>query len=171
VPHLYRNLSIASLALLLVACSGINAKNEEVLSAEDELKRGLGGGKLFGNIDILGGKREAESTKQGIAVNTFAWQATLDVLSFLPLVSADPFGGIIITDWYSEEGHQDERFKVNAFVLGGELKSESIKLSLFKQKKGPSGDWLVVAPEKNSARRLENAILARARQLRIERGQ
>jgi len=171
MAHLFRILSVVLLTLLLVACDGLNGKNEEVISAEDQLKRGMKGGKLFGNIDLLGGKSEEQNIKQGIAVNSFVWQATLDVLSFLPLTSADPFGGIIITDWYSEEGYQDERFKVNAFVMGGELKSESIKLSLFKQKKGPSGEWLVVSPEKDSASRLEDSILTRARQLRIQRNQ
>jgi hypothetical protein len=89
-------------------------------------------------------------------------------LAFLPLVSADPFAGIIITDWYSEDDHQDERFKINAFIEGGELRADSIKVSVFKQVKSDSGDWLVVDPDADSARKIENAILQRAREIKIK---
>ena len=52
-----------------------------------------------------------------LGVNSFLWRASLDTLSFLPLSSADPFGGVIITDWYAPPESPNERFKVTAYIL------------------------------------------------------
>src|SRR3979411_872412 len=46
-----------------------------------------------------------------IGVNSYLWRATLDTLSFMPLASADPYGGVVITDWYVNPEKPDERFK------------------------------------------------------------
>ena len=158
------------LTVTFVASCGLGGVVEDQQSPEDRLKYGgPNSGKLFGDITIWGGKKkEGESEQRGLSVNAVAWKATLDVLSFLPLVSADPFSGIIITDWYSEDDHQDERFKINAFVEGGALRADSIKVSVFKQVKSDSGDWLVVDPDAGSARKIENAILQRAREIKIK---
>lgn len=123
------------------------------------------GGSIFGSDGIsLGGKKaEPGST---IGVNSFLWRATLDTISFMPLASADPFGGVIITDWYSDPETPNERVKVNAFITGRELKADGIKVSTFRQvKKG--GSWKDAPVAEDTARKLEDSILTRARQLRI----
>jgi hypothetical protein len=161
---------LLTVSLTFVASCGLGGVVEDQQSPEDRLKYGdPNSGKLFGDITIWGGKKkEGESEQRGLSVNAVAWKATLDVLSFLPLVSADPFSGIIITDWYSEDDHQDERFKINAFIEGRALRSDSIKVSVFKQVKNKSGEWLVVDPDADSARKIENAILQRAREINIK---
>src|SRR6201998_852295 len=71
----------------------------------------------------------AGGTSRTVGVNSYLWHATLDTLSFMPLASADPFGGVIITDWYSPSTTQDERFKVNIFILGRELRADGVRAS------------------------------------------
>ena len=103
----------------------------------------------------------------GVGVNSFLWRASLDTVSFMPLASADPFGGVIITDWYSPPKTPDERFKVNVFILGRDLRADGVRASVFHQKKDPKGQWVEAQVDANTATDLENAILTRARQIRL----
>ena len=102
-----------------------------------------------------------------IPVNGYLWRASLDTLSFMPLNSADPFGGVIITDWYSPPKTPDERFKVTAYILGRTLKSDGIRVTVFRQARGESGDWTNVLVNETVASDLENAILVRAREFKV----
>lgn len=117
---------------------------------------------LFGGSD----KETQLESGSGIAVNTFLWRASLDTVSFMPLASADPFGGVIITDWYQPSDSPGERFKVNVFILTRQLRADGLRASVFKQNL-QNGVWMDAAVEKQTAIDLENAILTRARQLRI----
>jgi hypothetical protein len=105
----------------------------------------------------------------GLGVNAFLWRATLDTLSFMPLASADPFGGVIITDWYSPPGAGAERFKATAYVMGRQLRSDGVRISVFRQVRQGQG-WVdaIVAPA--TAAELEDRVLARARELRSQSG-
>jgi uncharacterized protein DUF3576 len=103
----------------------------------------------------------------GIGVNSYLWHATLDTVSFMPLASADPFGGVIITDWYSPPATPSERFKVNVFILNRELRADGVKATVFRQKRDDKGNWVDAAVDKNTNTDLENAILSRARQMRL----
>lgn len=103
----------------------------------------------------------------GVGVNSFLWHASLDTVSFMPLASADPFGGVIITDWYSPPQTPDERFKVNIFILNRELRADGVRASVFRQVRDNKGSWVDAPVDKNTPVDLENAILARARQIRL----
>jgi len=103
----------------------------------------------------------------GIGVNSFLWRASLDTVSFMPLVSADPFGGVIITDWYSPPQSPDERFKVNVYILGRALRADGLRASVFRQQRDGTTGWVDAQVAPNTATDLENAILTRARQMRI----
>ena len=108
----------------------------------------------------------------GIGVNSYLWHASLDTVSFMPLASADPFGGVIITDWYSPPNSPGERFKVNVFILGRELRADGVKTSVFRQKRDDkTGSWIDAQVDQNTAGDLENAILSRARQMRLSTAQ
>jgi hypothetical protein len=85
----------------------------------------------------------------------------------MPLASADPFGGVIITDWFSPPETPDERFKVNVFILGRDLRADGVRASVFHQKKDVGGQWSEAPVDANTATDLENAILTRARQIRL----
>lgn len=127
-------------------------------------------GKLTGEDGIsFGGKRKDDaSSASPLGVNSFLWRATLDTLSFMPLASADPFGGVIITDWYEENG--SERYKVNAIILDKSLRADGIKITLFKQSLDKSGKWRDIKSDPADARKIEDTILTRARELKISQG-
>ncbi len=120
-----------------------------------------------GGLDIFGRSKDKEGPGgAGIGVNSFLWRATLDTLAFMPLQSADPFGGVIITDWHAPEGASGERFKINAYIMDKALRADGIRLSVFRQVKD-DGTWVDASVSEKTATRLEDAILTRARQLRM----
>ena len=128
---------------------------------------------IFGDGGILGtgGKDKSNAGaggSGGIGVNSFLWRATLDTISFLPVTSADPFGGVIITDWYAPMETPNERFKLNVYVLGRALRADGVKVSVFRQMADASGNWRDSPVEPDAARKIEDSILTRARQLRNE---
>ncbi len=103
----------------------------------------------------------------GLGVNAYLWRATLDTLSFMPLASADPFGGVIITDWYSPPGTSSERFKATAYVMGRQLRSDGIRVSMFRQVR-QGNTWLDAVVTPATSAELEDRVLARARELRSQ---
>ncbi len=119
-----------------------------------------------GGLNLFGGKEDKNDGSTGIGVNSYLWRASLDTVSFMPLASADPFGGVIITDWYEAEEKPDERFKVNIFILDKQLRSDGVKVKVFRQTlKG--GKWIDSTVADNTGPQMEDAILTRARQLRV----
>ena len=129
---------------------------------------------VFGDegITIFGGSEgPVEGVDQGgsagIGVNSYLWRASLDTISFMPLASADPFGGVIITDWYSPPEARNERFKVNVYILGRDLRADGVRAAVFRQELHDQGVWVDARVEDKTTIDLENAILVRARQLRI----
>lgn len=119
-----------------------------------------------GGLNIFGGKKDrADDGSTGIGVNAYLWRASLDTVSFMPLASADPFGGVIITDWYTAQETPNERFKANVFITSRQLTSTGVQVKLFKQvNKG--GRWVDATVTPESQTQMEDAILERARQLR-----
>tara|TARA_A100000164_G_scaffold229786_1_gene203849 strand:- start:24 stop:584 length:561 start_codon:yes stop_codon:yes gene_type:complete len=107
----------------------------------------------------------------GIGVNSFLWRASLDTVAFMPLISADPFGGVILTDWYGPPDSVNERYKITLFILGTTLRSDGVRAQVFKQKRSTGKGWKDASPDETLDRDLENAILTRARQLRITSAQ
>ena len=113
----------------------------------------------------FGGEEEGAAAV-GIGVNAFLWRATLDTISFMPLLSADPFGGVIITDWYAPPETPDERFKMTVYILTRTLRSDGVQVSVFRQGRGDDGLWEDRATNPDTAVSLEDKILDRARQIR-----
>ena len=103
----------------------------------------------------------------GIGVNSYLWRASLDTVSFMPLSSADPFGGVIITDWYTPPESPSERFKMNVYILGRQLRADSVRVAVFRQEQGGENAWQDSTIKSDTSVALENQILTRARQLRI----
>lgn len=124
-----------------------------------------------GGIDIFGlfgsgGKSGGGGGGGGIGVNSYLWRATLDTISFMPLASADPFGGVIITDWYTPPESPAERFKMNVYILDRQLRADGVRVAVFRQNRDNRG-WSDAGVTKETAVNLENEILTRARQLRF----
>jgi len=119
-----------------------------------------------GGLELLGGKSEEDGGAAGIGVNSYLWRASLDTVSFMPLASADPFGGVILTDWYAPPETPNERFKINVFILDRQLRSDGLQVKVFRQVRR-SGSWRDDNVSNDTARELEDAILTRARQMRV----
>lgn len=168
---------------VLGGCAGVDEKAgfPEAVGGDRRVLRDNGrqvtkGGNdsLFGPGGLnIGGQKGAppEGDGGGIGVNSYLWRASLDTVGFMPLASADPFGGVIITDWYSPPGAQSERFKVTVYILDRRLRADGVKVAVFKQGR-PSGDtdWTDEPVTPQTVIDMENSILTRARQLRIEAG-
>ena len=114
-----------------------------------------------GNSTIASG-----STRMTLGVNSYLWHASLDTLSFLPLVSADPFGGVIISEWYVSPTSPNERLKVTVYIMDRALRADALKVVVFRQT-ASGGAWQDAQPSPDTAHKLEDSILTRARELRL----
>jgi hypothetical protein len=103
----------------------------------------------------------------GVGVNAYLWRGALETLSFMPLASADPFGGVIITDWYQPPTSGGERFKATAYILGRQLRADGVRVSIFRQVQ-QGGQWVDAPVTGATATEIENKVLARARELRVQ---
>jgi hypothetical protein len=101
----------------------------------------------------------------GIQVNGDLWGAALDTIAFMPLETADPQGGIIKTGWYSEPDQPDQRYRVNVFIVSGQLRSDGVRVSVFRQIRNEADEWVDAAPPEETASALKDVILRRAREL------
>lgn len=163
---------IAVLAAVLAGCSETKVdsrpyeKHSDGVWRRGEEQRETIFGK--GGLNLFGGKSRGEEGggHSGIGVNAFLWRASLDTVSFMPLASADPFGGVIITDWYTPPETPKERFKVNVYILGRTLRADGVKATVFRQEYDASKKWVDVTTSSSVTMELEDAILSRARELR-----
>jgi len=168
------SIGVASLALVvLVGCGGLETSpvTDDDLKNSEELRRD-NAGKIFGDDALTFGpgvdKGNVDPGGSGIGVNSFLWRASLDTISFMPLTQADPFGGVIITDWYTPEESPGERYKLNVYILDRQLRADGLRVAVFKQRRTPAGTWQDVNVPGDAATKLEDAILTRARQMRID---
>jgi hypothetical protein len=138
-----RLLPLLFCALALAACGSDNAQDSDT------------------------GATAISSGKVTLGVNAYLWHASLDTLRFMPLASADPYGGVIITDWYSAPQDPSERLKVTVYILDRRLRADGIKIAVFRQTKTAAGTWADAATNPDTANKLEDAILTRARELRL----
>lgn len=153
---------------LLTACSGGEAKYPTGADRTENDGNNIyeEAPSIFGPGGMLGSSKKPSADENGVAVNGYLWRAALDTVSFMPLASADPFGGTIITDWYSDPATPDERTKLNVFILDRQLRSDAISVKVFRQVKS-GGGWKDASVAADTGRKLEDAILTRAREMRV----
>jgi hypothetical protein len=160
-------------ALLLNGCGGgVKPSPVDPNNAGSNGPRGgdsiLGdNGIVFGTSKVSRGDGSGGGGGNSLGVNAYLWRGALDTLSFMPLASADPFGGVIITDWYQPPGSPDERFKATAYILGRELRSDGVRLSIFRQVL-QGGQWVDAQVSPATVGEIEGRVLARARELRTQ---
>lgn len=120
------------------------------------------GSKLFGDDE------DQKSASAGIGVNSFLWRASLDTISFMPIASADPFGGVILTDWYENPDTPGTRYKLNIYILDRQLRADGVRVAVFKQEQSAKkAEWRDAKTPEQMATDIENTILSRARELRV----
>lgn len=156
-------------AALLAACSDLFAESPDQSVPEGTL---VAGQPNPGDVETYESSRlfsddDDDGSSGRVNVNSFLWRGALDTLSFLPLISADPFGGVIITDWYAPPESPNERFKVTAYILDRVLRADAIRVATFRQVQRAPGQWVDAPLDEKVSAELENGILTRARQLRI----
>ena len=118
-----------------------------------------------------GGPQLRQEKSVATSVNRYLWQASLETINFMPLFSVDPVAGVILTDWYANPTTPNERFKANVYVLDTSLRADALRVQVFKQVpiQTPNGglEWVGAEVNPATAAELENAILTRARELRL----
>ncbi len=168
---MFRNVIIALSLISLSACGALRGGNpDETYPKSREEVEEERVGKLTGEdgLVVVGGKKKNAAT-EGINVNGYLWRATLDTVYFMPLLSADPFGGTILTDWYKMNPKSKERYKLNILITGTELRSDALKVSAFKQKQ-VGQNWVEADTDPKIAQEILDKILLRARELRYTAG-
>ena len=151
-----------------------NSATDPELALRDAETRLQSGGGLLGKgglsfSGILGNKNKDDGSVNTVSmsVNAYLWRGALETIDFMPLSSADPIGGTIITDWYSTNNNQNERCKLNIFITGKKLSTENLKVTSFCQEyKDPA--WVNKKMEEDNNIKIENAILNRAKKLRLQ---
>jgi hypothetical protein len=169
---------IVTASALLAGCGGAktNPTDPGYIGQQGPNSGGdMPGGSILGDSNLTFGtakQRPGDAGPGGAAggggalgVNAYLWRGALDTLSFMPLASADPFGGVIITDWYTPPTSSNERFKATAYILGRELRSDGVRVSIFRQVL-QDGHWVDASVSPVTVGEIENKVLSRARELR-----
>ncbi len=141
--------------------------------AETRLQSGGGllgkGGLSFSGILGNNNNKNNENTSASISmpINVYLWKAALETIKFMPLNSTDPVGGTIITDWYSTTENHKERCKLNIYISGKSLNTENLKVTSFCQE-FKDQIWVNKKIDEENNIKIENAILNKAKKLRIQ---
>ena len=144
----FKVLTIAAASAILAACGGSGIDKDRNTS--------------------LPSYTTSENGAAAATVNRYLWAASLETLDFLPIFSADPIAGLIITDWYVNPEAPGERFKATVYILDSALRADALRVSIFRQERAEeTGEWIDAAINPATPREIENAILTRARQLRL----
>ena len=151
-----------------------NSGQNKKLALQDAETRLQSGGGLLGNDGLsVGGLINQDKNSNtsvgtfGMPINPFLWRGALDTINFMPLNSADPIGGTILTDWYSTSNNENERCKLNIFISGAELKTQNLKVTSFCQE-FKNQKWVNKDVEQENNIKIENAILNKAKKLKLQ---
>ena len=162
-------LLIVSIILLTLSCSKIDpVTGEKIIIEQDPAKKARDyaarGGGLFGEI---GGQKSSAQTVD-FGTSNVLWKATLKSLDFLPLVSSDYSGGILIYDWYSQANNPKEQIKISVQFLNNELRSDSVKITAHKRICENTDKCSNLIVEQKFIDTVKDNIIAVARSLKIE---
>ena len=168
-------LLLGVLGSALTGCGyGENPPFSEYSPHEQRLRDQFGTVSGKDGFTLFGGRKSQQASTDGsgggIGVNAYLWRGALQTLDFMPLASADPFGGLIITDWYQPPESPDERLKVHVLIMDRALRADAVKVSVFRQTR-QGGGWADAPVDPKTSTALEDKILTKARELRIATAQ
>lgn len=164
----FKMLKVFISSILLILCNGCAVQKSEVQTPEStENKRKFNFGSIMddGGIVIGDSRVAGKNNPAAQSINPYLWRASLDTFNFIPLMSADGMGGVIVTDWYSPD-NLSSRLKFSVYIIGPSLRSDAIKIHAFKQIYR-NNQWLDVVADEKLAFDLENIILTKARSLAL----
>jgi len=147
------------------ACAPLSGRGGPTAGSTTEAQRPSLFSQIFPKRRV-GAAAQAPDTA-ALGVNAYLWRASLETLSFMPLASADPYTGLIITDWYANPEKPDERFKATVYILDTRLRADGLNVALARQTRVPGADWTDASVAADTEEAIENAILTRARQIRV----
>jgi len=157
------------LVFTLVSCSGINLTE----SLPEKKRETIFGGPLKFSTETgsfsAGNQSLSNSTNNSnlssLPINELLWRSSLDVLDFMSFQSIDPFGGVIISNWFINKNNSNIRNKIIVSFSSSELKATSFKVSVTREKFN-NKKWISDGYSDGLARKIEDLILSRARELR-----
>ena len=126
----------------------------------ERVKKNLEEGKGFRISNAMGGNRGG--TNFEFASSNELWRASLEVLDFMPLTSANYSGGIIITDWYSEQGNAEESIKITIRFLSNEVRADAIDVDIFYKKCITTNNCKINKQDGQLKKEITKQILAKA---------
>jgi hypothetical protein len=164
-----RTLALLLLPVALLGCAEGELPEFSPLDPRQQRFRDRYGTITGGDISLLSSRRAEEQQPGGggIGVNAYLWRGALETVSFLPLASADPFGGLIISDWYQSVDAPGERLRLQILIRDAVLRADGVKVTVLRQVQDPRGQWLDAPVDPETGAILEDKILTRARELRV----
>ena len=161
-----KKLFLISFVIVIGSCSNNSVVTKPV--SGEKPKRGLFSKDASKGIslDSILNPQSSGSYESGAKVNAYLWRASLNILSFTPLISTDALGGTIISDWYVNKKNKNQRMKITAFIKTSDLRSNGIAVKVHIQN-FKDGSWSETYTNKDLETKIENNILSEARNLRI----
>ena len=150
------------LILVLNSCNGkIPGADARKVSYDpkERVKKNLEEGKGFRIDEAFGGSK---SGTFDFASSDELWRASLDIISFMPLASANYSGGILITDWYSDNENSDESIKITIRFLTNEIRSDALDIKIFYKKCKAVVNCRITEQKGNLQTELQKEILKKA---------
>ena len=157
--------------IILSSCSTKSNKDENIFTQEKFEPSAYERAKNFADknpVTLFGKDSKEKNSNFEFGTSNVLWRATLKTLDFIPLVTVDYSGGIIITDWYSEGKLNKEQIKIQVRFLSTELRSESIQINSYKKICETSNECTNLAGNENFNKEIKDLIINSARQIKIE---
>ena len=170
-PLIWKTIVMASVISLLSSCSFFSESTTNEEERQPNRRDADPGSFLTGRAESgltlqdlnLGNNSSGTS----LPINALLWRASIDTLSVMPLVSIDTFGGTIITEWYRHLDDDTQQIKIAVFILDQELRADAVRVEAYvRERDNGAFEWADAGRDKNLARRLEELILTRAREIR-----
>lgn len=162
---------ISSVLLLFFLTSCANNKNDETFEKEKFEPSAYERAKAYADknpVTLFGKDTKDKNTNFEFSTSNVLWRASLKTLDFIPLATLDYSGGIIVTDWYSDEKSNKEQIKIQIRFVSTELRSESLQVTSYKKVCDSNNICANLKGNEEFNREIKDLIINTARQIKIE---
>ena len=161
--RLLKILLLLQLIISLSSCGPLSYKKTDARKVssnpEERVKKNLEEGR---GLKLFDSERKLGTTNYEFASSNELWRATLDTIDFMPLTTANYSGGIIVTDWYSDDQNLNENIKITIRFLTNEIRSDSLDLKIFYKNCNSSNQCKTIEKQGNLSKELKKEILRKA---------